>query len=303
MPHNIYYFVRMMKKVKLNLTTAQLRKHNKGLPFQLTHNQLTGSSTGKHVVELDIHENDAKRLLKNIKLKKGFRFKPPGAAVQGGATYWERQKRRAKNTLRKVGNTARDVGKFVAKNVPKSVVKDVANLAIDELELPDETKALVDKGIDYGYATQGKGMKKGSPEAKAWGERMRQARLAKKQGSSTTAAGGSFITLGGSTYWERQRRRAKNTFRKIGKKTLPIAKDIAKDVAKNAVKEAVLGMGHEPGHHANNIHVTGGALVNGVARPLYSERTKKRIQTHGLGAKQKGKDNGLIHGGSFLPLG
>ena len=38
-------------------------------------------------------------------------------------------------------------------------------------------------------------------------------------------------------------------------------------------------------------------------RDLYSERTKKRIQTHGLGAKQKGKDNGLIHGGSFLPLG
>ena len=40
-----------MKTIKMTLTPAQMRKHTAGEPFQLTHKQLTGGSTGKHTIQ------------------------------------------------------------------------------------------------------------------------------------------------------------------------------------------------------------------------------------------------------------
>lgn len=292
-----------MKTIKMTLTPAQMRKHTAGEPFQLTHKQLTGGSTGKHTIQKDLDESTVARLMENIQNKKGFRFP---ASSQGGSTFRERKQRRARNTFRKLKNTARDVGKFVAKNVPKDMIKNVAKMALDEQDIPDDYKKLiekgVDKGIDYGYATQGKGhedrfefggykmkkqqkgvMKKGSKEAKEWGEKMRRARMAKKQGGSMEPlGGGSMEPLGGGNIWR--------DIGRVFKPVVPVAKEIGKDVAKDAVKDALLGAGHRC--CGNNIPKCGGAMINGIPRPMISRRTNERIRTEGL-----------IHGGSFLPLG
>ena len=125
--------------MKLILTDAQLKKMKASNPFQLSHKQLSGQSKGKHEVTLELPESDSRRLVSNVQQGKGFRFNP------------KKFLRQARNTAKKVGNVARKTGKFVVDNVPKDVVKDVANLAIDKLDLPPETKTAVDKGIDIGY--------------------------------------------------------------------------------------------------------------------------------------------------------
>ena len=134
-----------MHSVKLILTDAQMNKMKSSSPFQLSHRQLSGQSKGKHEVTLQLPEADSRRLVNNVQQGKGFRFNP------------KKFLRQAKNTLKKVGSTAKKAGKFVVDNVPKEITKDVANLVADELELGDEGKYLVNKGIDLGYKSQGKG--------------------------------------------------------------------------------------------------------------------------------------------------
>ena len=55
--------------------------------------------------------------------------------------------------------------------------------------------------------------------------------------------------------------------------------------------------------HRPNLPVEGGAFVHGVPQPHISNSTSERIQTLGLLRHHRGSKNGLIHGGSFLPLG
>ena len=74
------------------------------------------------------------------------------------------------------------------------------------------------------------------------------------------------------------------------KPAAPIVKQVGKEVAKDAVKGAILGIGHKS---KQNIHNEGGNLLRGIPKTLAS---RKRAQEHI-------KTNGLMHGGSFLPLG
>jgi hypothetical protein len=110
---------------------------------------------------------------------------------------------------------------------------------------------------------------------------------------------------GGSTYLQRLARRTKNTFRPVEKVARPfikpalnelkdIALPIVKDAAKDMVRDAV----------ANTLTSgVGGNLLRGPPKPLYTKKTTDRIMTHGLSKKTVGNRNGLVHGGSFLPLG
>ena len=103
---------------------------------------------------------------------------------------------------------------------------------------------------------------------------------------------------GGSTYLQRLARRTRNTFRPLVKPALkelknialPIVKDAARDMVRDAVTGAVTGG-------------VGGNLLRGAPRPMYTYKTTDRIMTHGLSKKMVGNRNGLVHGGSFLPLG
>ena len=113
------------------------------------------------------------------------------------------------------------------------------------------------------------------------------------------------LVEGGSTYLQRLGRRARNTFRPVAKAVqpfvkpalqelknyaVPIVKDVAKDLMREAITEAITSG-------------VGGSLVRGAPRPLYTRQTTDRIMTHGLTSHQAGSRNGLVHGGSFLPLG
>jgi len=110
---------------------------------------------------------------------------------------------------------------------------------------------------------------------------------------------------GGSTYLQRLARRTRNTFRPVEKVfrplvkpalkelkniALPIVKDVARDVVRDAVTNTITSG-------------VGGNLLRGAPRPLYTQKTTDRIMTHGLSNKMVGNRNGLVHGGSFLPLG
>ena len=106
---------------------------------------------------------------------------------------------------------------------------------------------------------------------------------------------------GGSTYLQRLARRTRNTFRPVEKAVRPFIKpalnelkDIALPIVKDMVRDAV----------TNTITSgIGGNLLRGAPRPLYTQKTTNRIMTHGLSKKMVGNRNGLVHGGSFLPLG
>ena len=251
-----------MHSVKLILTDAQLKKMKSSNPFQLSHRQLSGNSKGKHEIMLNLPETETQKLVSNIQQGKGFRFNP------------KKFVRQAKNTLKKVGSAAKKAGKFIVDNVPKEITKDVANLVADELELGDRQKDLVNKGIDLGYKSQGKGVsKRVNPWishvknfAKERGLNYRDA-LRHPQVKSTYQRGGKF-SIG----------KLERAFRP------PSA--IVRDVA----KKELLGMGHKS---KQNIHNEGGNLLKGIPKTLAS---RKRAQEHI-------KTNGLLQGGSFLPLG
>ena len=254
-----------MHSVKLILTDAQMNKMKSSSPFQLSHRQLSGQSKGKHEVTLQLPEADSRRLVNNVQQGKGFRFNP------------KKFLRQAKNTLKKVGSATRKAGKFVVDNVPKEITKDVANLVADELELGDEGKYLVDKGIDLGYKSQGKGTSKRTNTwiahvknfAKQYGINYRDA-LRHPDVRTTYQKGGKF------------------SLKKLGRMLKP-AVPVAKEIAKDAVKGAILGVGHKSKH---NIHNEGGTLLKGIPKNVNSRATREHIKT-----------NGLMQGGSFLPLG
>ena len=110
---------------------------------------------------------------------------------------------------------------------------------------------------------------------------------------------------GGRTYLQRLASRTRNTFRPVERAfrplvkpafkelkniALPIVKDAARDVVRDAVTSTITSG-------------VGGNLLRGASRPLYTQKTTDRIMTHGLSKKMVGNRNGLVHGGSFLPLG
>lgn len=288
-----------MHSVRLILTDAQLRKMQSSTPFQLSHKQLSGGSQGKHEVTIQLPESDSRRLVSNVKNGKGFRFNPE--KVKGGSVFG----RRLKNTFRKVKNTARDVGKFVVKNVPKNLAKDAVNLAIDEIiDVDDNLKTRAKKGsenlIDRGYASQGKGYDRYETGGTRLKKQMKNPwishvkRMAQEKGMSYRDAlkhpdtkasyqkGGSFLGDIG---------RAFRPVARAIKPVMPFAKEVGKDVAKDAVKDAILGAGHGKSKH--NIHTEGGQLLHGIPKSM-AQRRKARERIH---------TNGLMHGGSFLPLG
>ena len=181
-----------MDTVKLRLTTSQLKNLKEGLPFQLSHPQLSGQSKGEHEIEISLPSHHTKKLMKNLSMGKGFRFPAHSSSslgmqdeMEGGSTYLQRLARRTRNTFRPL---------------VKPALKELKNIA------------------------------------------------------------------------------------------LPIVKDVARDVVRDAVTNTITSG-------------VGGNLLRGPPKPLYTKKTTDRIMTHGLSKKTVGNRNGLVHGGSFLPLG
>ena len=140
---------------------------------------------------------------------------------------------------------------------------------------------------------------------------------------------------GGATYLQRLARRTRNTFKPVerGFKKNIIDSGVGKEIAKELIKvgtqyalptattalsvmagdetgqtgriigniagKRLQGLADRSGYGAG----IGGNMVRGAQRPLYTQRTTDRIMTHGLSSHKSGTRNGLVHGGSFLPLG
>ncbi len=140
---------------------------------------------------------------------------------------------------------------------------------------------------------------------------------------------------GGATYLQRLARRTRNTFKPVerGFKKNIIDSGVGKEIAKELIKvgtqyalptattalsmmagdetgqtgriigniagKRLQGLADRSGYGAG----IGGNMVRGAPRPLYTQRTTDRIMTNGLSSHKSGTRNGLVHGGSFLPLG
>ena len=102
-----------MTEVQLFLSDAQLKKVDKGLVFQSTITQLKQEPN----VQIKLPVKDAKRLAKNMRDGKGFRFKPDTIDVmdeiEGGKIKWK-----------KIGRLAKRTASRVAKNVGNSFADD-----------------------------------------------------------------------------------------------------------------------------------------------------------------------------------
>ena len=166
-----------------------------------------------------------------------------------------------------------------------------------EIKLPKQhtSKMMKNMSMGKGFRFPASGM----PEA--LGDKLRK----QKENMMKKALQEPAMIEGGATYLQRLARRARNTFRPVAKAVqpfvkpalqelknyaVPIVKDVAKDMVREAITEAITSG-------------VGGSLVRGAPRPLYTQRTTDRIMTHGLTSRQAGSRNGLVHGGSFLPLG
>ena len=126
-----------LQKFQVGLSNSQLNNLMKGAPFQMNHDQLTASGSGVHRVELHLGKKDFKRLLTNVKNKKGFRFN--------------------KNIVRGHGILS-SAGRFAQKYIPKSLVKAglagaataagtfLGNPAAGAMAAP-----LIHKGVDAAY--------------------------------------------------------------------------------------------------------------------------------------------------------
>ena len=124
-------------------------------------------------------------------------------------------------------------------------------------------------------------MIKGSPEAKAWGAKMKRLR----KGGSDSDSDSDMKGQG----FDDVKRSAKAAFQKAVQVVKPVVGQLAKDIAVSYIK--------------SKIPVQGGALKDGIPQPLYTHKTMDRIMTHGLTSHRRGTKNGLMQGGSFLPLG
>ena len=148
-----------LETFEVHLSAPQLRKFKAGKPFQLNSSQLSTGTTG-HKVKLTVHRKHYRRMLSNIKGKKGFRFTDD--VVKGGSFWnharkaWDVVKHHATKAVDFVKEHAPKVLNFVKENIPRETITDAVNIGINEFA-PKKVKGLakraVKKGVDYAYDT------------------------------------------------------------------------------------------------------------------------------------------------------
>ena len=137
---------------EIHLSAPQLRKFKAGKPFQLNSSQLSTGTTGEKV-ELTMHRKHYRRMLTNIKNRKGFRFNDSN--IHGGRL-WDKVKH-VWNTIKEHGAKAID---FIKNNVPKETLQNLAEVGINELapkKIKGLAKRVAKKAVDYGYDAEAKG--------------------------------------------------------------------------------------------------------------------------------------------------
>lgn len=285
--------------LQIYLNKQQLKKFQTQKSFQLSNAQLA-SGTGLHRVQIQLHPHHHKRLLSSASKNKGFRFSPD--TIQGGSVIGS-----IKGAASKVGSTLQKVGSTIKRYVPKEVVKivakkgaDIAGTYFDKADLAKESHQLIDAGIDGAYAYGG--MVNHNMEhttgVKLHKLRGRPAVNKNPLGHLTDPHKerpfGNYF--GGDLVGDLQS--VKNYFG--GSLTDDLEKcsryftegKLSGDI--DTVRHYMnLGMG-------KRLHVIGGNFRHGVPTPIYTRESIEKL--HKIGSRNVGTGNGLLHGGSFLPL-
>jgi len=290
----------MPSSVKLTLTAPQLKKHSLGKAFQLSHKQLNGESTGKHEIELNIDDGEVQRLLNNIQIGKGFKFKPPmeGGSIEPQIFYAGGDKLR-RQQKEKLGRALKGSDEALAWGAKMKQLRLAKQSGVVDEEIVGGSTYMErqNRRIKNTFKDIGRVLKPAVPVLKQIG----QVALPIVKDVAKTV-GTKLLTeamIGGSTYNQRLKRRVKTTFKDIGRvlaPAVPVLKDvvlpIVKDVGATMLKSAIMG---------GDLITPYSNLIGGVRRPVYTKKHMDSINTLGLGYKQAGV-NGIIKGGSFLPL-
>ena len=143
--------------VDVYLSTAQLRKLNSGKPFQLPASALQKpkSRTLAHHVELEITDSAYKKLEKNIKMDKGFRFQPDMVVGAG----WKEDLLDSLGTAKdfvyeNAGKAANNLKRLVPKESVKNAVGKAADFVARKAGKPEfasVVKSALNKGVDSAY--------------------------------------------------------------------------------------------------------------------------------------------------------
>jgi hypothetical protein len=152
------------REVELYLNPGHLRKLKGDKTFQLSHQQLQGTDGNKVYVHL--HHKHHKKLLTNVSEGRGFRFTPE---IVRGSGFWDGVKK-GWNKVKEVGAKA---GEFVKNVIPPELMKagltaaaTAAGTAVGNPELGLLAAPVINKGVDYGYATKKKSLKEHAKELK-----------------------------------------------------------------------------------------------------------------------------------------
>lgn len=140
-----------MNEAQFHLSSAKLKKLQKGATFQMSHPELMNTEGGKglHHVNMQFDPKGFKNLKRNLLAGKGFRF---SKSVVVGHGLWDDLKEGASKA-----------GDFVKKYVPRNMVKTGLTAGATALgslagnpELGALAAPLISKAVDYGYDKTGK---------------------------------------------------------------------------------------------------------------------------------------------------
>ena len=298
---------------EIHLSAAQLRKFKAGLPFQLNSSQLSTGTTGNKV-QLTVHRKHYKRMLKNIKSKKGFRFTDD---IIAGGSLWNKVKSvwnvikeksiQAGEAIKKhipnetvIKEKLMQAAAAIKEHIPKETVKKVLKKGVDAV-IPtaqqDIVNTVINKSIDYAYSTKKKRARSHikdlanelKPEIK---DAIKMATPDKYKDTVSDIIGSGLKRkrfVKGSIQareWGEKMKAARE--RKTGKGFgSSLFKAVAPSLA-SAVVGKLVGKGIR-----NKRHVPYGQLVDGVPSPFITDESVERIKTHGLQHKHHGM-NGLI---------
>ena len=145
-----------MERIEVYLTPQQHKKFLHHQPFQLSAPQLKASD--KHIgkkfhVELQLTKAHYKKLLRNVKAGKGYRFTKE--AIMGGSILGELFNG-AKSVVGKIGNAVDKLGEYVSPDLIRQGVKSGLTAGATALgslvgnpELGLMAAPLIDKGVNY----------------------------------------------------------------------------------------------------------------------------------------------------------
>ena len=121
----------MAEIVTLNVSKEQAKKLEGGKVFQMTHNHIMNGHPDGIEVELHLSKKGHNRLHRNIRDKKGNRFK--SEEIVGGKIHWK-----------KIGHQIAHAGRKIMRNpVVKKLAKELGHLAV-----ATGTQVMANQGVD-----------------------------------------------------------------------------------------------------------------------------------------------------------